>query len=133
MLKPQMLPDEISVRGISGDISIISQALNNMAPDGCCPLEELGLAVQFAAEPAKPAKESGAGTGGVADLADLQRLGQEWNRVQVQTTEDSTLGDARLNPNVNPPRRQVVWALGQQTMLTEVLCGMEERRRLRSC
>eukprot|EP00964_Phaeocystis_antarctica_P025033 scaffold14035_cov67-Phaeocystis_antarctica.AAC.2 len=64
-----------------------------MPPDGCCPLEELGLAVQFAselaelaelaepAEPAKPAKESGAGTGGVADDADLQRLGREWNRV----------------------------------------------------
>eukprot|EP00964_Phaeocystis_antarctica_P010643 scaffold5857_cov63-Phaeocystis_antarctica.AAC.1 len=80
-----MLPDEISVRGISGDISIISQALSNMPPDGCCPLEELGLAVQFAAEPAKPAKESGAVEvlgAAVADDADLQRLGQEWNRVQ---------------------------------------------------
>ena len=42
-------------RRISGDISIISQALNNMPPDGC-PLEELGLAVLCAAEPAKPAK-----------------------------------------------------------------------------
>ena len=79
MLKPQPLPDEISVRGISGDISIISQALNNMPPDGC-PLEELGLAVQFAAEPAKLAN--------LAYLADLKRLGQEWNRLQVQTTED---------------------------------------------
>ena len=47
MLKPQPLPDEVSVRGISGDISIISQALNNMPPDGC-PLAELGLAAQFA-------------------------------------------------------------------------------------
>eukprot|EP00964_Phaeocystis_antarctica_P060521 scaffold36095_cov59-Phaeocystis_antarctica.AAC.4 len=96
MLRPQMLPDEVSVRGISGDISIISQALNNMPPDGCCPLEELGLAVQFAAEPAKPAKESGADTGGVADDADLQRLGQEWSRVHVQTTEDGTWLGAKL-------------------------------------
>ena len=66
------------------------QSLNNMPSDGC-PLEELGLAAQFAAEPAKPAEESGAGGAALADGADpLERLGQEWNRVRVQTTEDGT-------------------------------------------
>ena len=56
-----------------------------------CPLEELRLAAQFAAEPAKlakPAEESGASGAALADGADLERLGQEWNRAQVQTTED---------------------------------------------
>ena len=42
MLKPQPLPDEVS-----GDI--ISQALNNMPPDGC-PLEELGLLCRLRSE-----------------------------------------------------------------------------------
>eukprot|EP00964_Phaeocystis_antarctica_P111140 scaffold75434_cov45-Phaeocystis_antarctica.AAC.1 len=81
MLKTQPLPDEVSVRGISGDISIISQTLNNMPLDGC-PLEELGLAKQFA--------ESGAGGAALAGGVDLERLGQEWNRVQAQTPEDGT-------------------------------------------
>ena len=54
ILKPEPLPDEVSVlRGTNGDISIISQALNNMPLDGC-PLEELGLAAQFAEVPAAP-------------------------------------------------------------------------------
>eukprot|EP00964_Phaeocystis_antarctica_P111141 scaffold75434_cov45-Phaeocystis_antarctica.AAC.2 len=93
ILKQEPLPDEVSVlRGTNGDLSIISQALNNMPLDGC-PLEELGLAAQFAAEPAEPvgpAEEPGAGGAALADGADLERLGQEWNRVQAQTPEDGT-------------------------------------------
>eukprot|EP00964_Phaeocystis_antarctica_P041787 scaffold23921_cov52-Phaeocystis_antarctica.AAC.5 len=61
-----------------------------MPLDGC-PLEELGLAAQFAAEPAEPVaptEEPGTGGAALADGADLERLGQEWNRVQAQTTED---------------------------------------------